>query len=418
MKNIFLSISALLFVLGAFSQQNLPPEIKGNWLNAADSIEWMYSFQPKFAVFDTKFWDYKSITRKGNEYNLQLVSGKEKKLLTVKAIDSTSLLIAIDGKTPIRCTNQKARKPDFRNYDTQEFKEPILVDDTAIILGFIEDYDTSVFPQTGKIFYYSVLTGFMGGAQTEFVIQPDGRFIAKFRMFNPQSVWLKIEGITQTIIFVRPGKTQFICFNKLLREVSVDVKKWEGLGDWQINHYMGKSGLLSEELILLNSYKNGVDPVLKRTNMGIMPQLQYQKWRKQVYENEVKALDSVTNALHFSAKARQVMKITLDLSLLEDLNRYPFENGTMAQFSQKYLDRFPEPGSAAELNLLSSEYYAYIVSMHNFYILQVLGGVYLPMITSYMNYFAKQVSDTSDLKVINAWSKKYGDLFLARIIRP
>jgi hypothetical protein len=156
MKIIFLITILFLFSINAFSQQ-IPSEIKGNWLNAVDSIEWLYSFQPKFAVFDTKFWDYKSITKYGNEYKLQLVSGKEKKLLTVKAIDSTLLIITAEGKTPNRCTNQKARKPNFRNYDTLEFKEPILVDDTATIIGFIEDYDTAVFSKAGKISYISVL---------------------------------------------------------------------------------------------------------------------------------------------------------------------------------------------------------------------------------------------------------------------
>lgn len=407
MKILFIFTILFLFSFNAFSQQ-IPSEIKGNWLNAADSIEWLYSFQPEFAVFDTKFWEYKTITRHGGEYKLQLVNGKEKELLTVKAIDSTSLLITAEGRTPTHFTNQKARKPDFRNYDTQEFKEPILVDGTATIFGFIEDYDPDAFSKDAKISYYSVLTGYGKGAETKFEIQPDGRFVVKFRMFNPQSVWLNIEGSTQTTVFVKPGETAIICFNKLLRDVTVDDRKWEGVSDWQINHYMGKSGLLSDELLLLSSYKNGVDPVLKRTNMGVMPQLPYQKWRKQVYENEVKEIDSVTIAMHCSAKARQVMKIALDLSLLEDLNRYSIENQTKDQFSQKYIDRFPFPGTSPELNLLFSEYYAYVISLYDFYSIQVLAGVYLPMINAYMDYFAKHVANTSDLKIINNWKTKYG----------
>jgi thiol-disulfide isomerase/thioredoxin len=408
MKKLFVTILTLQLCIAAFSQQNLPSELKGNWLNAADSIEWLYSFQPGFAVCETQFWEYKTITRQENEYNLHLVNGKEKKLLSIKVIDSTSLQITVNGINPIRCTNQKARKPDFRNYDTLEFKEPILVDDTSTIIGFIEDYDPEIFSKTGSVEYYSVLTVTGNNSKTVFQIQPDGRFSLKFRMFNPQRVWLHIDGSTQTTCFATPGDTLMICFNKLLRDVTVDDRKWVGLDDSQINHYMGKIGLLSEEIMLLSLFDIGVDPVLKRTNMGSMAQLPYQKWRMQVHEAEIHALDSIANAMHCSAKALQIMEITTELSLLEDLNRYPFENGTMAQFSQKYLDRFPRPGSSAELNLLSSEHYAYIVSLHNFYILQVLGGVYIPMITSYMDYFAKHVSDTSDLKVIDAWKNKYG----------
>lgn len=411
MKNLLVLIFILSIGSAAFSQQNLPPEIKGNWLNAADSIEWMYSFQPKFAVFDTKFWEYKSITKLGNDYNLQLVNGKEQKQLSVQSIDSSTLLIAVEGKAPIRCTSHKALKPDFRNYDTLEFKESILVDDTATIIGFIEDYDPEIFLKTGSVEYYSVFTGLGDNSKTVFQIQPDGRFSIKFRMFNPQRVWLHIDGSNHTTVFVKPGEVFMICFNKFLRDVTIDDRKWAGLDDWQINHYMGKTGMLSEEIMLLRLFDIGVDPVLKRTNMGTMAQLPYQKWRKQVHEAEVYALDSAANAMHCSAKALQIMKITTELSLLEDFNLYPFENGTMAQFSQKYIDRFPSPGSAAELKLLSFEYFHYIVSMHNFYILQVLGGVYLPMITAYMDYFAKHVSDSSDLKVIDAWNNKYGTYF-------
>ena len=410
MKNFLFLIFTIFLGSYAFSQQNLPPEIKGNWLNAADSIEWMYSFQPKFAVFDTKFWEYESITRKGNEYKLQLVSGKEEIQLSVKANDSTSLLITVDGKTPIRCTNQKARKPDFRNYDTLEFKEPILVDDTATIIGFIEDYDKAVFPETAKITYYSVLTGFRKGAETEFMIQPDGRFIATFRMFNPQNVWFKIEGSTQTTVFAKPGETLCICFNKVLKEVTADNRKWTGVDDWQINHTMGKSGLLSEELVLLESFVIGRDPTnLIRNNMRDMPQLAYQKWRKQWYVKETHFLDSLYQTMNCSAKARQVMNISEELSLIEDLLVYPFESGTFGQFSQKYIDGLPKSSYSPELNLLYSDYEAFIMYLVNFYSMQTLGGLYPSTIKAYMDFFARHISDTSDLKIINDWKATYAE---------
>ncbi len=409
MKNFLVLIFVLFLSSNAFSQQNLPPEIKGNWLNSSDSIEWLYSFQPKFAVFDTKFWDYKSISRKGNEYNLQLVSGKEKKLLTVKAIDSTSLLIAIVGKPPIRCTNQKAQKPDFRNYDTQEFIEPILVDDTAIILGFIEDYDPEVFSKEGQILYSNIIHAFGEGAEIEFIIQPDGRFQVKFRMFNPQSVYLDIDGSTGTTVFAKPGETQMICFNKLLRDVTVDARKWKSISDWQVNHYMGTRGMLSEELILLENYHNfGTISIEQRlSNREVMPQLKYQEWRKRAYEREIQGLDSMSNAMHCSAKARQVMSKTSVFSVLGDLLSYPFHHQEIAQFSQKYIDRLPEINSTIELNLLTSEYKFYVNYLGWFYKMQVLGGIYVDKYIDNMNFYTKYVTDSADLKIISDWNDFY-----------
>ena len=409
MRKLFVTILSIQLYIAAFSQQNLPAELKGNWLNAADSIEWLYSFQPGFAVCETQFWEYKTITRQGNEYNLHLVNGEEKKLLSVKVIDNTSLQITVQGKTPTLCTNQKARKPDFRNYDTLEFKEPILVDDTSTIIGFIEDYDTKVFSKTGKISYYSILSGFSKDSETEFAIQPDGSFFVKFRMFNPQSVWLSINGSTQTRSFIKPGEIQIICFNKLLRDVTMDDKKWKDIDDWQINHYMGKSGFLSEELILLEKYYNyQVVPVEQRINNSeTMQQLKYQSWRLQTYEKELQGLDTLVDLMHCSAKAAQVMKITALLSVLEDLLSHPSRNAACSQFSQKYIDRLPALNSSTELNLLTADYMFYINYLGFFFREQIMGGYYLDYCKENMDFYSGHVTDSADLKLILDWNNYY-----------
>jgi thiol-disulfide isomerase/thioredoxin len=409
MKKLFATILTLQLCIAAFSQQNFPFDLKGNWLNAADSIEWLYSFQPGFAVCETQFWEYKSITRQGNEYNLHLVNGKENKLLSVKLIDSTSLQITVQGKTPTLCTNQKARKPNFRNYDTLEFKEPILVDDTATIIGFIEDYDPEIFSKTGSVEYYSFFSGAEDDSKTEFQIQPDGRFSLKFRMFNPQNIWFSIDGSTQTTCFAKPGETLMICFNKLLRDVTVDDRKWKVINDWQINHYMGKTGLLSEELILLQKYfYYSVIPVQERlTSREVMQQLKYQSWRKQVYEKEIYGLDSLENAMNCSAKARQVMSKTALFQNLEDLLEYPFKNPASFQLSQKYIDRLPAIESSSELNILTSEYKYYINYLGFYFRVQIVGGIYVDRYIENMNYYAKFVTDPDDLKIISDWTNFY-----------
>jgi hypothetical protein len=312
MKNILTTLLLCITVL-AFSQQNLPAEIKGNWMTAHDSIEWRYSFQPKFAVFDSKCWDYKSITRQGNEYRIHVVNGINNERLIVNVVDSSTLLIALEDEKPILCTNRKAQKPDFRNYDTQIFEEPLLVDDSATVTGFIEDYDPELFTTTGSIIYYSVFTGDEDNAITKFEIEPDGRFHAKFRMFTPKIVFLNIEGSTYTKIFIKPGEQVMICLNKLLHEVTLDIRKWNDINDWQINHYMGSTGLLSEELILLEAFYDNLDTSnLKSVNKDLMPQLTYLNWSKQIYNHEIHVMDSLFNTMNSSAKARQIMKVTIE----------------------------------------------------------------------------------------------------------
>jgi thiol-disulfide isomerase/thioredoxin len=409
MKKLFATILTLQLCIAAFSQQNFPFDLKGNWLNAADSIEWLYSFQPGFAVCETQFWEYKTITRQGNEYNLHLVNGEEKKLLSVKVIDSTWLQITENGKNPIRCINQKARKPDFRNYDTLEFKEPILVDDTATIIGFVEDYDPEIFSKTGSVEYYSVLSGSSDNSKTKFQIQPDGRFSLKFRMFNPQNIWIHIDGSTQTTCFAKPGETLMICFNKLLREVTIDDRKWKVINDWQINHYMGKTGLLSEELIILEKYHNyGVALIqLRNTNRESMQQLKYESWRLQTYEKVLYGLDSIAKVMNCSAKAIQVMNKTALFSVLENLFSLPYFNPASFQLSQKYIDRLPVINSSSELNILTSEYMFYINYLGFYFRTQIVGGMYVDRYIANMNYYAKFVTDPDDLKIISDWNDFY-----------
>jgi thiol-disulfide isomerase/thioredoxin len=408
MKKCILTI-LLIFNIGlAFSQQKFPAEIKGNWLSANDSIEWRYSFQPTFAVFDSKCWEYKTISQKGNEYRIHVINGVENEQLIVNVVDSSTLLIVLEDEKPILCTSRKAQKPDFSNYDTQIFEEPLLVDDSATVTGFIEDYDPELFTTTGSINYYSALTGFEDHAITKFEIEPDGRFHVKFRMFSPQSVYLNIKGSTYTKIFIKPGEKVMICLNKLLHEVTLDISKWNDINDWQINHYMGSTGMLSEELILLEAFYDDIDQDnLKSTNSTLMPQLTYLNWSKQIYSHEIYVMDSLFNTMNSSAKVRQIMKVTIELDLLQYLLSMPVEYNEIRRIPlrQQYLNNLPALNTNSELNLLSDSYMPYINYLEFLFIDQVLGGFFLNRNMDHMDYYSNHITDTTDLKVIAGWQK-------------
>lgn len=408
MKKCILTILLIFNIALAYSQQKVPAEIKGNWLSAKDSIEWRYSFQPKFAVIDSKFWDYKSITRQGNEYRINVINGVEYEQLIINVVDSSTLLIALEDEKPILCTNRKAQKPDFRNYDMQIFEEPLLVDDSATINGFIEEYDPELFTANGSIIYYSVFTGDEDTASTKFAIEPDGRFLVKFRMFSPQSVYLIIQGSTQTKIIIKPGEQVTICLNKLLHEVTLDISKWNDINDWQINHYMGSTGMLSEELILLEAFYNSLDPSnLKSVNKDLMPQLTYLNWSKQIFTHEIHVMDSLFNTMNSSAKARQIMKVTIELNLLQDLLSMPVADNEIRRIPlrQQFLDNLPALNTNSALNLLSNSYMSYINYLEFLFNDQVLGGFFLDRNMDYMDYYSNHITDSTDLRKITEWKK-------------
>lgn len=377
MNNCLTLLIFLTFSFSAFSQSNLPAELKGNWLNANDSIEWVISFQPGFAVYEEQFWDYKSILSKEGKYLLQLSNDKQNRSISVEVKDHSTILISSEKKGDLLCTKRKAVKPDFMHYDTLGFAEPLLTDDTVTIRGFIEDYDPKIYQTFGEAQYLSVLAIFTNNYKTEFNIRPDGRFELKFRAFNPQFIYFAIEGGTYTRAFVYPGQTIMIGFNSKLDEVTRNKEKWADITDWDINHYMGCSGMLSEELLLLNTfYENKlITPIKKATTMESMSQMAYMRWRKDVYLKESKSIDSLMEAMRCSEKAVQYMQKSLETDLVADFYRYPVQIEGCKQLGQQFINGIPILPANSETNLICANYRNYINNLTFFHRHQLLGGL-------------------------------------------
>ena len=148
------AISIMMFwmlMTSLFSQNNLPPSLKGNWLNANDSIEWIISFQPGFAVYDTQFWDYEAIESSGNGHKIVLSNKTGKHQISTELTDDGSLMFTVDKQKPLRCTRKKALHPDFSNHHNPPFSGSLLKNDSVTIRGFIEDYDTELYEGTGFV---------------------------------------------------------------------------------------------------------------------------------------------------------------------------------------------------------------------------------------------------------------------------
>jgi thiol-disulfide isomerase/thioredoxin len=401
-------LGTLCFTM-ACRNKEIPPEIKGNWLNAVDSIEWVYGFQPEFAVAENGFWDYRSVTKSNNKVRLVLQNESQRKKIQVDIVDSTTLLISEKGQPPVKYTSRKAIQPDFSNYDTELFAEPILKDDSATIIGFIEDYCSGLFAEKGTLHHYNIFTA-LNDASTEFKISPDGRFFARFRIYHPQNVFLNISGSTQTQLFIVPGERLTICLNSRLENVTIDSQRWDDYSDWDINHYMGTSGLLSEELILFWDYyyyTRKPAPITKKNNMSLMPQLQYIDWRLNIYKNELASIDSLASFMNLSAKATQIMHQTAFYEMQRQLYEYQIIDGVIKQMLPRYLKKIPEVDTDSELNLLARDYRPYINYLGIFQRMQIVAGLDQQINSRLMNHIARNINDEEDLKLIRNWLAKY-----------
>lgn len=411
MKRLLLFITLTLLGTSLFSQNALPTALKGNWLNANDSIEWIISFMPGFAVYATQFWDYETIESVNDGYFILLSNLTGKHQINATLSDDGSLLLNIEKHKPLQCTRVKALHPDFSNHKASPFLGSLLTDDTVTIRGFIEDYDPELYLGTGYAYYLNTLTSFTKTQNHPFEIAPDGRFEVKFRVFNPQLIYFSIEESTYSHIFIVPGEDQMIGFNNKLTEVTKDKRKWEGLSDFEINHYMGNSGMLSEETLYLESfYLNLVSGFTKATNMEMMPHLTYIRWRKDVYAREIKSMDSLMTTLNTSERARQVMNSELETDLLADLYTYQINMGKIKQCSQSYLNEIPPMDYYTQKYFLGGRYYTIINYMTFFNNYQDISPYKSLAAVHMLNYISDYLVEETDTSIINNFRNRLPDL--------
>jgi hypothetical protein len=400
-----LPISLIFTILISCSTQTkLPQELKGNWLNANDSIEWIISLQPDFAVYDNKFWDYKSISGSKNNFLIKLTDGNQ--TISFKAELEDSLSLKFTGQDDIgkRLTRKKTVRPDFRNYDMQGFEELQMMDDTVTIRGFIEDYDADICDGTGSVFYRNVFTKLHDEEETKFTIDTTGRFEVSFRAYNLQIVYLCIDGSTGTSIIIQPGHSVMIGFNNILLEVTNDARKWEGLTDWQINHYMGDHSRLSEELIILlhHLYNNSIaTPIKKIDNIEDMSQMEYIVWRKEVFRKEKAMMDSLIFEMRNSKKAEQSIHRILEIDLLHHLYRYQISMSRFQYLSPSYIEQIPELSDTSALNMINSELLSYLNYLNIFYRQQPMGIVSERKMKYYLQFMLSLSQNTKEQTLIN-----------------
>ncbi len=336
----------------------------GNWLNANDSIDWVLSLQPQFSVYKNEFWEYGKISGSDQRLKVSLKNQGRALRLDIKFIDSCTISIKSQKGEARWLTRIKAVTPNFQQYENEGFGDIHMVDDTAVIMGFIEDYNHELYDGTGEVLLYHAMHGYNKEfSQTKFNIDTTGLFKVSFRAFNPQLVNLIIDGSIIIGVMVSPGDTTIVGFNKLLTAVTEDDRMWKSYTDWQISHYMGKNAMLSEEVVLLHqkySRNIGNNPTIKFENMDIMSQLEYIRWRKDVYQIEKQMIDSLLHRFGCSKKARQYFHLYLDHELLAQLYRYQINASRFQQIGPLYTIQIPYIHDCSVVNMTEPSYISYL----------------------------------------------------------
>lgn len=337
---------------------------RGNWLNASDSVEWIVSLQPEFAIYKNQFWEYDKISGLNQRLKISLKNHERNLKLNITIIDSNSVTLKCGNELPLQLTRKKAVNPNFKRYENDGFGDIQMKDDSAVILGFIENYNQHIFNGTGQVILYHPIHGLNKDfSETNFIIDTGGQFKIKVRAFNPQKVNLTIDGSTFTQLMIAPGDTIIVGFNKLLKTVTEDERKWQQYSDWEINHYMGEHAKFSEELIWIHQkFSKFTEPdlALKVENIDNMSQLEYIKWRKDIYETEKEKIDSLLLHHQCSKKASQYFQTRLNFELLSNLYRFQVNGQRFQNIGPLYIAQLPDQLRIPQVNLISEEYIFYL----------------------------------------------------------
>lgn len=205
----------------------------GNWYEPMQN-EWSYGFFEKFAIFDGKFWDYKTRFVKNNKGVFTLQNGNETLELTLKKTNDSTLKIASGKRKAITYKRASRTLPHYPIVDTVRFKNNHFARvDTAYITGYVRNRKNN---NPFKIAYKDILideeVSFYGD------IDSLGRFQMKVPVYNSTLVFLDWRVMHQMVV-LEPNERYFIFYD----------------GSTKQTLFMGNNARIINELAAFNFFK-------------------------------------------------------------------------------------------------------------------------------------------------------------------
>jgi len=291
----------------------LPEELEGNWLNTDGSNLWVAGLYEDNAVYDCHVWQYTSISRKGKTSVISLKSGSLTKTLYAKMIDKKCCKIGEDKNAGTVCSLIPVDKLKETAVDADKpFDKLLQKNDIAIYSGYIKNFTPLMKNIVGSVDVKDVLSG---KQSFPVKIHPDGTFEARFPIYYPCEVRLKLLGLVNRA-FLEPGKQLF----QLVDMEKVSGGDSHGFG----TYFMGPSASLNIELNRSDIGTYGYSYSLAKLFPNITIQ-QYIDSAQVDYTREKAKLETYKTDNKLSKKAIQILDNNLGMRrvlFLMDYNVY------------------------------------------------------------------------------------------------
>lgn len=315
----------------------------GNYLNAQTN-EWTYGFFEDFAIYNNRFWDYKTVKASKNKTKIVLTEQNTQAELVLNVEKKK------DGSIFIKKGKQKAeahvlfnkKLPPYKQADNSEFPNPTYEQDSVTIIGYYRNYDkmTEKRPEQKKPFGIAV-PNFIHDEDIEYFADIDeyGRFKLTFPIMNTQSTYADWGRLTEGLLF-QPGDTLFVYADMLdIMPNESDASReafWTRPKDVIT---MGRNARVNNECIQYGYLPLGEMRTYEANNKDISNPKFYAHVRKYHDEDTKKLLGYMSENM-VSKKFKTYQEIDIRFDFLSSLMQRRFSLNSMEQerFEVEYIN--------------------------------------------------------------------------------
>jgi len=287
----------------------LPENLEGNWLNADGSNIWVAGLYEDKAIYNSRVWNYSSISNKGTTTVISLKCGAETQTLYIKQLSKNNCSITDKNAKPILCSLTPTLKQSYHIINDKPIDQLFVKSDSAVVRGFVKSFMPNMYNRVGI-----VIEDAISGNDLNFsaIVQPDGFFETHIPSNYPHDVKFRFYGESKTV-FIEPGKDIF-----MMIDLSSDDD------DIFFPYYMGSNAALNVEL----SQSGVTDYIYSPAIAKLFPKItikQFVDSAQADYSRESRKLAEYKKSRQLSKKAIQILNSRVEMrraSILMDYNEY------------------------------------------------------------------------------------------------
>lgn len=288
--------------------------IFGNWFEPNKNI-WTFGFFEKFAIYNEKFWEYKTLNISKNKGTTTLQNGNDSLQLTFKKIKDKTMQVACNNQKVVTYHLAGRTLPHFKMTDTTSFVDNHFARiDTAYITGYLRNR------QTDKPFEIS-LHDVIADKEVSYYGNVDnaGRFEIKVPLYNSSMAFLDWKQIKQMNV-LEPNEHYFLFYDENSKQTL----------------FMGKNSRCQNELTTI--YFFGIPN--EHPESGMKP-INFLGFQKKLLNKENDYINGILNQMPApSEKFRYFLTNYIKYEIAYSLMQYRFKLDwkNNERFPDEYLD--------------------------------------------------------------------------------